>query len=200
LLHGQTSDINSAHARRTSDINHAFPLNADYGSEAFHTYARQDSVLLRRGEAGTNVVGRWLPWFPAEHSARRAARRVCPACTAHPDRVTLLTATIPIMLSCPEHRCRLEAANDVAIAAMLGQPPPHRAAPEHLLALDRLTHEGLTTGTVTLPRRAAHVGVWLRMLRTPLDEVSISTSRLRKRSVAALEQIWDATGWPPERD
>ncbi len=37
----------------------------------------------------------------------------------------------------------------------------------------------MTTGTVTLPRRPVHVGVWLRMLRTLLDEVSISTSRVR---------------------
>jgi hypothetical protein len=172
-------------------------LDADYGPEAFHTYARQDSVLLNRSEAGTNVVGRWLPWFPAERTARRAAQRVCPACAAHPDRVTPLTATIPIMLSCPEHRCRLEAANDVAIAATLGQPPPHRTAPEHLLALDRLTREGLTTGTVTLPRRTVHIGVWLRLLRTLLDEVSISTSQVRRRSAAALEQIWDTASLLP---
>ncbi len=55
----------------------------------------------------------------------------------------------------------------------------------------------MTTGTVTLPRRPVHVGVWLRMLRTLLDEASISTSRVRQRSVTALEQIWDATGWSP---
>ena len=69
--------------------------------------------------------------------------------------------------------------------------------PEPLLALDMLTHQGLITGVVSLPRRGVHVGVWLRLLRTLLDEVSISTSRVRKRSVAVLEQIWDTVGCPP---
>ena len=172
-------------------------LDAERGPEAFSTYVRQDSVLLCPGEAGANVVGRWLPWLPAERTNRRTARRVCPACAADPGHATPLTATIPLMLSCPKHCCRLEAEGDIILASAMGQPPPRRAASGHLLALDRLTWEGMTTGTVTLPRRPVHVGVWLRMLRTLLDEVSISTSRVRQRSVTALEQIWDATGWSP---
>jgi hypothetical protein len=172
-------------------------LDAERGPEAFRTYVRQDSVLLCPGEAGANVVGRWLPWLPAERTNRRTARRVCPACAADPGHATPLTATIPLMLSCPEHGCRLEAEGDITLTSAMGQPPPRRAAPGYLLALDRLTWEGMTTGTVTLPRRPVHVGVWLRMLRTLLDEASISTSRVRQRSVTALEQIWDATGWSP---
>ena len=172
-------------------------LDAERGPEAFSTYVRQDSVLLCPGEAGANVVGRWLPWLPAERTNRRTARRVCPACAADPGHATPLTATIPLMLSCPKHCCRLEAEGDIILASAMGQPPPRRAASGHLLALDRLTWEGMTTGTVTLPRRPVHVGVWLRMLRTLLDEVSISTSRVRQRSVTALEQIWDATEWSP---
>jgi hypothetical protein len=35
--------------------------------------------------------------------------------------------------------------------------------------MDRLTDEGLRTGTVHLPRRPVQVGVWLRLLRTLLD-------------------------------
>ena len=34
------------------------------------------------------------------------------------------------------------------------------------------------------------------MLRTLLDEVSVSTSRLGARSTAALERIWEEAGWP----
>ncbi|GAA0969683.1 TniQ family protein [Actinocorallia libanotica] len=172
-------------------------LDAERGSEAFHTYTRQDSVLLIPGEAGTNAVERWLPWLPADRPTRRAARRICPVCAAAPDPITPLTATIPLMLSCPEHGCRLEAEGDIALAAAMGKPPPHRTAPEHIQTLDRLTWMGMTTGTVVLPRQAVHVGLWLRMLRTLLDEVSISTSRLRRRSAAALELIWNTAAWPP---
>lgn len=56
--------------------------------------------------------------------------------------------------------------------------------------MDRRTHEGITTGTVTLPRRPVHVGVWFRLLRTLLDEVNTPTSQLRRQlSKQALPQI-----------
>ncbi|MFG2088514.1 TniQ family protein [Spirillospora sp. NPDC048824] len=171
-------------------------LDPDYGPEAFHTYARQDSVLLRQGEAGINVVDRWRPWIPV-HRGRRTVGRLCPVCTTDPSRGTPLTATLPLMLSCPEHRCRLEDGSTVALAPALDRPLPHRTAPEHVLDLDRLTQEGLATGTVTLPRRTVHLGVWLRLLRTLLDEISISTSRVRQHSVAALDLIWTTAGLPP---
>ncbi|WP_157255229.1 TniQ family protein [Nonomuraea typhae] len=170
-------------------------LEVDNGSEAFHTYARQDSVLLPEGEAGINAVDRWRPWVPVNRG-RPTVGRICPVCTTDPSRGTPLTATLPLMLSCPEHRCRLEDGSTVALAATLDQPLPHRAAPEHVLALDSLTHEGLATGTVTLPRRTVHVGVWLRLLRTLLDEVSISTSRVRQHSTTALDLIWSTAGLP----
>jgi hypothetical protein len=172
-------------------------LDASYGCEAFHTYARQDSVLLRPGEAGVNHVQQWRPWFCPDRPDHRGPGRICPVCAGDPDRGTPLTATIPLMLSCPEHGCLLEAETDITIARFMERPTPQRTAPRHVLALDRLTHEGLTTGTVTLPRRPVHVGVWFRLLRTLLDEVSISTSRTRRHSTAALEQIWDTTGRPP---
>src|SRR5437868_10754723 len=100
-------------------------------------------------------------------------------------------AMLPIMLSCPEHGRLLEADHLIARAAMLAGPGPNQPAPDHVLALDRLTHQGLATAQVTLPRRPVHVGVWLRLLRTLLDEVSISTSQVRKPSAEAPERICD---------
>lgn len=172
-------------------------LDPEHGYEAFHTYVRQNSVLLRRGEAGANVVQRWRPWFPPDHQHHRAVRRVCAVCASDPDRGTPLTATIPLMLSCPEHGRHLENTGTVTVSAALGEPAPARTASEPILAMDRLTHQGLTTGTVTLPRRSVHVGVWFRLLRTLLDEVSLSTSQVRRRSAAALEQIWNTASRPP---
>jgi hypothetical protein len=67
---------------------------------------------------------------------------------------------------------------------------------EHVASLDRYIHEGLTIGRVSLPGRSVHVGVWFRLLRTLLDEVSIAPSRVGVRSRAALERIWQATGRP----
>ncbi|MFI6497883.1 hypothetical protein [Nonomuraea typhae] len=101
------------------------------------------------------------------------------------------------MLSCPTHGRRLETEQAFWLAEALGEPALDRAAPEHILVMDRLTFQGLTSGTVSLPRRSVHVGVWLRLLRTLLDEVSLSTSQVRRHSAAALDQIWVTAGWPP---
>ena len=62
--------------------------------------------------------------------------------------------------------------------------------------MDRLTWEGVTTGIVTLPGRAVHAGVWLRLLRTLLDEVSLAPDRVSDQSAATLAAIWEAAGWP----
>ena len=70
-------------------------------------------------------------------------------------------------------------------------------ASEPVAVMDRRTHEGITTGTVTLPRRPVHVGVWFRLLRTLLDEVNTPTSQLRRQlSKQALRQIWQTAGRP----
>lgn len=63
--------------------------------------------------------------------------------------------------------------------------------------MDRRTHEGLTTGTVALPGRPVHLGVWLRLLRTLLDEVNTPTSSLRASARARVQQVWRAVDRRP---
>jgi hypothetical protein len=41
-----------------------------------------------------------------------------------------------------------------------------------------------------------HVGEWLRLLRTLLDEVSMVDSRAGPSAAAVLHQIWDTAGLP----
>jgi len=101
-------------------------LDPEDGHEAFHTYVRQDSVLLRPGEAGVNVVGRWRAWLPVERQHRRVLRRICPVCATDPDRGIPWTAAVPLTLTCPEHRCRLEAEQAVRLWE---NPPPTAQCP-----------------------------------------------------------------------
>jgi hypothetical protein len=163
--------------------------------ELFDTYVRQHSVLLTYGAAGSNEVHRWQgPWLTAP--ASRWGQRVCPVCAADPDRGVALMWRLPIMASCVEHSCRLELALEVGLACYQDAPITPRPVDGHLAALDRLTYQGPTTGRVTLPGRSVHVGVWFRLLRTLLDELSIAPSRVGVRSRATLEHIWAATGQP----
>ena len=66
--------------------------------------------------------------------------------------------------------------------------------------MDQKTHEGMSTGTVTLPGRPGqpvHVGVWFRLLRALIDELSTPISTVRASSRDDLNRIWQASGHPP---
>ena len=168
------------------------------GQEAFDSYVRQDSVLLAPGEAGRSTVPHWVPWIRSHEKEWRTEVRACPARMASGTPGAGLLAALPIMTTCGEHGCRLAPEISVRLAVIDRDPLPAAPVPGPVAAMDRLTWEGLATGLVTLPRRAVHVGVWLRMLRTLLDEVSLPGSRVRRRSAAALSQVWDATGSPSQ--
>jgi hypothetical protein len=158
----------------------------------FDTYVRQHSVLLAPGEAKHREPQRWRPWLPGQ-----PLRRTCPACaTANPDGGTTLFSQLPIMIGCPAHGCRLEPALEVQLAILMKKDLPTRSVNAYIATLDRRTHEGRSTGRVTLPRRSVHAGVWFRLLRTLLDELSSPLSQIRVRSKQALREIWSTTGRP----
>jgi hypothetical protein len=171
-------------------------LNPAEGPQAFADYVRKESVLLPPGQAGYHVINRWRPWLPLSGRPWRTARRICPTCAADPGRGVVLLAALPLMTSCTEHGCRLENLHDVRRAHRYGEPMAPRPVPDAIAALDRLTFEGIATAAVTLPTRTVHVGEWLRLLRTLLDEVSMVDSRAGPDSAALLHQIWDTAGLP----
>ncbi len=164
----------------------------------FDTYVRDNSVLLAPGEAGRHQVGRfkrWAgPWLPVPNGW---PRRVCPVCADDPDRGASLMWKLPLMVGCVDHGCWLEDVQDIEVPlALNGHPPAARPVAEPLATLDRYTHNALTTGRVELPGRSVHAGVWFRLLRSLLDEVSLATSTVSKQGRTTLEQVWEATGRP----
>ena len=164
-------------------------LGPGTGQEMFGTYVRQHSVLLRPGEAGRNQVSMWLPWVPAQ-----PARLACPACAVDPQRGSMLMWRLPLMASCPEHGCLLQPEPDVRFAVLAGGEPQPVPASPHVAAVDQYTFRALTTGRVSLPGGSVHAGVWFRLLRTLLDEVSTAPSTVGARSRATLEVIWRRLG------
>lgn len=172
------------------------------GPEIFGVYVRQESVLLRHARLGfgrnnpdravrNNAPRAWRPWVrPRDARTWRLPDRVCLVCAADPRRGIPLAAALPLMLSRPEHRCRLEPAVNVRLDRAMERPTPLRPAPEAVTALDRRTWEGLTIGTVTLADRHVHVGVWFRLLRTLLYELSTSSTNLRLGGMMIVERIW----------
>jgi len=101
------------------------------------------------------------------------------------------------MVSCGEHGCRLQDAATVEIEMLLrGRPPAPVPVTGPLASLDRYTHQALLSGRVSLPGRSVHAGMWFRLLRTLLHEVSLSPSTLGQRDGRTLELIWQTAGHP----
>ena len=164
-------------------------LDPGDGQAMFSTYARQHSVLLRPGRASRNQVSGWLPWVPAQ-----PARLACPVCAADPQRGTALMWRLRLMTSCAEHGCLLEPETDVRLAVFAGTGPRPVPASPYAATMDLYTFQALTAGRVSLPGGSAHAGVWFRLLRTLLDEVSTAPSALAVSSRATLELIWSRAG------
>lgn len=167
----------------------------------FDSYVHQDSVLLTAKERPRRQVPRWRAWLPTDPK-RGPLHRACPTCLSAgtPDISGFtLVSQLPLTRSCPEHGCHLELAFGGLGAFVAWEEPDTRAtaAPETVAAMDRRTHEALRTGAVLLPRRSVHAGVWFRLLRTLIDELSTPVSALGTRSRRAVHHIWQVTGHPP---
>jgi hypothetical protein len=172
-----------------------FPMDKSGAQHTFDTYVRANSVLLASGEAGAHDVSRWRPWG-GPWIPRYWLLRACPACAADPGRGRALLWRIPLTAGCADHGCRLEDAPGTGALTGAGDLPPPVPLSEPLAALDRYTHEAVATGMVALHGRTVRAGVWFRLLRSLLDEVSIADSHLTPRSRADLDHVWRETGRP----
>ncbi len=106
------------------------------------------------------------------------------------------SSPLPLTISCAEHGCLLQPEPDVRFAVLaVGEFQPVPADP-HVAALDRYTFQALTAGRVNLPGGSIHAGVWFRLLRTLLDEVSLAPSAVGALSRATLDLIWRRLGGP----
>ena len=162
--------------------------------DAFATYTRQLSVLLPTGKRRHREVPSWRAWVPSKQ-----ALRACPQCVAesklpHPYQ---LMWSLPLMLSCPFHCCLLEPHIGVPghFLAWESATLTARPAPEAVLTMDRRTWHAMTTGSVELPRRRVHAGVWFRLIRTIIDELSTPVSECGAAS-RLIRHVWEETGYP----
>jgi hypothetical protein len=165
--------------------------------DIFDTYVRGNSVLLAPRSGGGHVVAHHRQTWPGPWMPFRAPRRACPACAAEPDHGEALIWRLALTAGCLEHGYHLEDATSVAVAIALGDPPDPVLVGEPLATLDRYVLAALTTGRVQLPGRTVHAGVWFRLLRSLLDEVSIAATSISVHARTTLGRVWDAAGRPP---
>lgn len=159
--------------------------------DGYETYVHQLSVLLPPNQRKIYTPGRWLPWL-----TESGTRRGCPDCLESSPEM-LLFWQLPVMASCPLHKRLLETHEGIIDDDVLWTTPGHdqSAVPEALSLMDRRTWEAITTGSVDLPRRSVHAGIWFRLLRTLLDELSTTQGRYG-RQLGEVRRLWECCGHP----
>jgi len=166
----------------------------DPAPEAFMIYTRQLSVLLPAGRRRPREAPGWRAWLPAKQ-----APRACPRCvaTSKPPHPYQLMWSLPLMLSCPFHGCLLEPHTEVPgyFVGWEYAPPRPKPAPATVLAMDHRTWHAMMTGSVQLPRRQVHAGIWFRLIRTIIDELATPASECGAPG-RMIRRIWEETGHP----
>lgn len=61
--------------------------------------------------------------------------------------------------------------------------------------MDRRTWQAITTGSVDLPRHPVHAGIWFRLLRTLLDELTTAQGGYG-RQLDDVRRVWEHCGHP----
>jgi len=159
--------------------------------DTYETYVHQFSLLLPPGRRIVYAPRNWVPWLST--SAITLGCREC----LEAGPTILLFWQLPLMASCPAHRRRLETYEGHPADYIRWATPAddQRELPESLIVLDRRTWQAITTGSVDLPRRSVHAGVWFRLLRTLLDELSMPQGRYG-RQLEDVRRVWDHCDHP----
>lgn len=162
--------------------------------ESFTTYTRQFSVLLPAGTRRLREIPTWRAWLPSKQ-----ALRACPQCiaTSKPPYAYQLLWKLLLTLSCPFHGCFLEprARTATYFSDWERQPPTPRPPSATVLAMDSRTWQAMTVGSVDLPQRQVHAGIWFRLMRTIIDELGTTMTESRT-AVRMIMGIWAEAGYP----
>ena len=159
--------------------------------DRYPAYVREYALLypieLRRDQAFYD----WVPWMSAYRVGGKAACRFC--LREDPEPYRRLSWRMAWMTSCPVHGILLEEIVVVAgqvLSEAVDEPVP---APSEILMLDCFTRQAIEEGMVSLPHTHVSDGIWLRVLRTLLDELSLPAAPL-KQYRPTLSKIWGTLG------
>lgn len=159
----------------------------------FESYVHQYSLLLPLSKRKKYLAkSLWKPWSPKSLDASKA----CPECIkSKPVDAMFLAWYLPLMLSCPIHQCMLRQCYSYQ-----GRHVYWKKESDLLISfssaintMDQRTWSALTMGQVTLPRGTIHGGIWLRLLRTLLDELHIPIP-YASTLYGDIANIWESLG------
>ena len=159
----------------------------------FETYILQYPVLFSVNTRPSRPLTNWRPWLSDPPIVR-----ACPSCIKSESKTMIrLSWKLPIMLSCSLHGCRLKTCTSYSSEYVYWKEVETIDLPvtKAVLNMDARTWQALMTGKVDLPQRSIHAGVWFRLLRSLLNELSLPLS-CYPAHVDRIKHIWNTCGYP----
>jgi len=191
-----------SNAIRTLTAQSYVPLLIDTfeGTETstFNNYTNQFNVFTGRRE---NVaMDSWIPWFNPDRFADTQGCEICLKEDLEP--YLRLHWRFPWMMSCPIHKLLLERGMFYSL-----QPRKMRFSfykdyncnynnsdvtqpLDDLYAMDAITLQAVTKGVVELPSGNLHGGVWLRILRTLIEELNSLVKTIGRKNRSLMIPFW----------
>lgn len=145
----------------------------------FNDYTNQFYIFPGKRKYITDLNNSWIPWFSTN---RFATAQGCEACLSeNHEQYLRLHWRFPWMMSCPIHKLLLEEVilcgvvqQKVFFSSNRSNEYGRSAGLDDLYAMDNITLQAVTQGIVELPSgRRLHGGVWLRILRTLIEELKL---------------------------
>ena len=101
------------------------------------------------------------------------------------------------MITCPLHGCRLQTCMSYSSEYVCWKEEETVDLPvtNAILNMDNRTWQALVKGKVDLPRRSIHAGIWFRLLRSLLNELSLPLSRYPAHA-HNIKEVWNTCGHP----
>lgn len=163
-------------------------------------YTCQFNLIIHRKKPLNRNVENWIPWLTMKRFLKTQG---CKACIDEDKEPYIrLYWRFPWMMSCPKHGLLLK---DVRLFSMPlnwkmqaiwieGAEP--QEAPEILSRMDAITLKAVTLGVTKIPAGNMHGGVWLRMLRAILEELSLPLLFLPIQARRLMESFWKKLDLP----
>jgi hypothetical protein len=165
----------------------------------FNDYTNQLHVFCTRRKNITHSANGWIPWLNLKYFS---GTKVCRACLSQdPEPYLRLYWKFPWMMTCPLHKSLLGRG---WIYKSKTQKPnfyyddsntlttPHTL--DYLCDMDNITLQAVTKGTAEVPSGILHGGIWLRILRTLIEELNSLSAMVDKRAKDLMFPFWKKLG------
>jgi hypothetical protein len=172
---------------------HALIGRGKPGATLFSRYVKHYSVLLSPNRRDGRTLDDWCPWITMQRFVTPVG---CPGCLAS-DAIPYrrIHWCLALTASCPAHGIFLEPVLPPAAWRIPQVLWERESAPQRLRALDEITLQALASRHATLPHSSLRTSLWLRLLRTILDELN-TTAATAGAEHRVLKAVWRAVDLP----